>query len=80
MVTVFKARKILTMDHNNPVATHVAVRDGYIVGVGGPDCGDGWGHVTQNDRFADKVIMPGLIHQQHMPLNHLMIVVLKNSY
>jgi len=61
MVTVFRAQKILTMDHNSPVATHVAVRDGVIVGVGGPDCGDGWGQVTQDDRFADHVIMPGLI-------------------
>ncbi len=61
MVTVFKAKKIITMDRNCPIATHVAVRDGVILGVGGPDCGDGWGQVTQNDRFADYVMMPGLI-------------------
>lgn len=61
MVTVFRAKKILTMDHNCPVATHVAVRDGLIVGVGGPDCGDGWGQVTRDDRFAGHVMMPGLI-------------------
>lgn len=61
MVTVFRAQKILTMDHNFPVATHVAVRDGVIVGVGGPDCGDGWGQVVRDNRFADHVIMPGLI-------------------
>ncbi|MEO0937577.1 MAG: amidohydrolase [Pseudomonadota bacterium] len=61
MVTVFQARKILTMDHNMPEATHVAVRDGIIVGVGGPDCGDGWGTITRNDTFADHVLMPGLI-------------------
>ena len=61
MVTVFKAQKILTMDHNLPVATHVAVRDSVIVGVGGADCGDGWGQVSHDDRFADHVITPGLI-------------------
>ncbi len=61
MVTVFKARKILTMDRNCPVATHVAVRDGVILGVGGPECGDGWGELRREDRFADKVVMPGLI-------------------
>jgi hypothetical protein len=61
MTTVFRAQKILTMDHNLPQATHVAVRDGIIVGVGGSDCGDGWGNVTHSDRFADHVMMPGLI-------------------
>ena len=61
MLTVYSARKIITMDRNCPIATHVAVRDGMIVGVGGPDCGVGWGQATRDDRFADKVLMPGLI-------------------
>ena len=61
MVTVYAAKKIITMDRNCPEATHVAVRDGVILGVGGPDCGDGWGQVTRDDRFADFVMMPGLI-------------------
>lgn len=61
MVTVLSARKIITMDRNCRVASHVAVKDGLIVGVGGPDCGDGWGRVIRDDRFADKVLMPGLI-------------------
>lgn len=60
-VTVFQARKILTMDHNRPEATHVAVRDGIVLAVGGPDCADGWGPARRDDRFADKVMMPGLI-------------------
>ena len=60
-VTVFEARKIVTMDRNCPEATHVAVRDGRIVGVGGADCGDGWGRVTRDDRFRSLVMMPGLI-------------------
>lgn len=61
MPTVFSARKIITMDRNCPLATHVAVKNGIIVGVGGPDCGDGWGPITREDRFDDKVLMPGLI-------------------
>ncbi len=61
MTTVFQAKKILTMDHNCPEATHVAVRDGVIVGVGGPDCGDGWGTITRDDSYADHVLLPGLI-------------------
>jgi predicted amidohydrolase YtcJ len=61
MVVVYGARKIITMDHNCPQATHVAVQGGRILAVGGPDCGDGWGQVTRDDRFAGNVLMPGLI-------------------
>ena len=34
MVVVYGARKIITMDHNCPQATHVAVQDGRILAVG----------------------------------------------
>lgn len=60
-ITVFAARKILTMDAARPVATHVAVREGKILAVGGADCGDAWGEVAHDDRLADAVLMPGLI-------------------
>ena len=33
--TVFRARRILTMDPACPEATHVAVRDGRVLAVGG---------------------------------------------
>ncbi|MCV6584259.1 MAG: amidohydrolase [Marinibacterium sp.] len=49
------------MDRNRPVASHVAVRDGRILAVGGPDCGDPWGPVTHDDRLADAVLMPGFV-------------------
>lgn len=60
-ITVFEAKKIITMDHNRPEATHVAVRDGIVLAVGGADCGEGWGPAKRDDRFAGKVMMPGLI-------------------
>lgn len=60
-ITVYKARKIITMDHNRPEATHVAVADGRVLAVGGADCADGWGASVIDDRYGDKVIMPGLI-------------------
>lgn len=60
-ITVYKARKIITMDYNRPEATHVAVADGRVLAVGGADCADGWGESVHDDRYADKVIMPGLI-------------------
>ena len=34
-VTIFRARLIRTMDPARPEATHVAVRDGRVLGVGG---------------------------------------------
>ena len=60
-ITLFRARKIITMDRNRPEATHVAVRAGRILAVGGKDCASGWGEARADDRYADLVMMPGLI-------------------
>ncbi len=60
-ITVFAARKIITMDPSRPEATHVAVQDGKILAVGGADCADAWGDVTHDDRLADSVLMPGFV-------------------
>lgn len=59
--TVFAAREILTMDPTRPRATHVAVRDGRILAVGGADCAVPWGGGRVDDRFRDAVLTPGLI-------------------
>lgn len=60
-ITVFAAREILTMDPNRPRASHVAVRDGEILAVGGADCADAWGPVTHDDSLAHAVLMPGFV-------------------
>jgi predicted amidohydrolase YtcJ len=60
-ITLFAARKIITMDRNRAKATHVAVRDGLILAVGGADCAEGWGVARTDDRFAGKIMLPGLI-------------------
>lgn len=59
--TVFKARKIITMDPNRPVATHVAVRDGLILAAGDETCADPWGGGELSDELSDHVLMPGLV-------------------
>ena len=59
--TIYPARKILTMNPNQPSVTHVAVRDGKILGAGTLEDLAGWGDYTLDERFADKVLMPGLI-------------------
>ncbi|WP_042881771.1 amidohydrolase [Cupriavidus necator] len=58
---VFVARKILTMDAAQPQATHVAVRDGEILALGGPAEMARWPDAVQTDTFRDKVLMPGLV-------------------
>ena len=60
-VTVYRCRRILTMDRNRPFATHAAVRGGRVLAVGGPDCADGWGAAEVDHRWADHVMMPGLV-------------------
>lgn len=60
-ITVFKARKIITMDPNRPEATHVAVREGRILAVGDATCADAWGAVRHDDSLKDAVLMPGLV-------------------
>ena len=59
--TIFAARRIITMNPARPDATHVAVRDGRVLGVGPLHELSGWGPHDVDDRFADKVLMPGLI-------------------
>lgn len=60
-ITVFQARKILTMNPMQPEATHVAVRDGKVLAVGDLARMQAWGDFTLDARFADKVLMPGLV-------------------
>lgn len=59
--TIFSARKIITMNPNRPVVSHVAVKDGRILGAGTLEELAKWGAYTLDERFSDKVIMPGLI-------------------
>ena len=60
-VTVYSSRRILTMNHRRPEATHVAVRDGHVLGAGALDELAGWGDYELDERFADKVIVPGFV-------------------
>lgn len=61
LTTVYPARKIITMNPMQPEATHVAVRDGRVLGVGSLEEVSAWGDYVLDERFIDKVLMPGLI-------------------
>jgi predicted amidohydrolase YtcJ len=58
---IYPARSILTMDPWHPCEAAVAVRDGRILGVGSPDTLAGWGPHRIDERYADLVLMPGLV-------------------
>ncbi len=49
------------MNPSNPLATHIAVRDGMILGAGSLPELEGWGEYTLDETFADKVILPGFV-------------------
>lgn len=61
MTTIYSTKKIITMNPQRDEASHVAVRDGRILGVGTLKDLEGWGDYTLDDRFADKILMPGLV-------------------
>ena len=59
--TIFIAKKIITMNPSRPEATHVAVREGRILGAGNLEELTTWGDYTLDESFADKVLMPGFV-------------------
>ena len=60
-ITVFSAKKIITMNPARANTTHVAIRDGRVLGSGSLEELAGWGEYTLDETFKDKVIMPGLV-------------------
>lgn len=60
-IRVYVARKILTMNPAQPVATHVAVCDGRILAVGGRQEMRRWTDAAPIEALHDKVLMPGLV-------------------
>ncbi|MGB7182286.1 MAG: amidohydrolase family protein, partial [Burkholderiaceae bacterium] len=58
---VYATRRTITMNPNRPVVTHIAVRDGRILAAGSEEEIKTWGDFPIDTRFADKVLMPGLV-------------------
>ena len=64
MLTLFKARSVITMNPSMPRASAVLVRDGTIVEVGEPEQMRPWLEGQQyavDEQFANEVICPGFI-------------------
>lgn len=60
-ITILRAAKIITMNSYLPETTHVAIRDGRVLGTGPLEALAGWGDYDLDERFADKVLMPGFV-------------------
>jgi len=60
-ITIFQAKKIITMNPSNPEGTHIAVHEGRILGVGSLDDVSGWGEYELDTTFKDKVLVPGFV-------------------
>ena len=60
-ITIYAARRIITMNRANPEGTAVAVRSGRILGVGAIEELAKWGDHTVDDSFSDKVLLPGFV-------------------
>lgn len=58
---VYRAQVIHTMNASRPTATHVAVQGDRIVLVGGVEDMQSLPGVRRDDRFADKVLLPGFV-------------------
>ena len=68
-ITIFSARKVLTMNTYQPVATHVAVRGGRILGAGSLDELAEWGDYTIDNSFEDKILLPGFVEAHCHAMN-----------
>lgn len=70
-ITIFRAKKVVTMDVENPHATAVAVRGNRVVAVGSMEdiqpWMDAYPHEIDNT-FEKKVLMPGLIDPHMHPM------------
>ena len=70
-ITVFVAKKIITMDPGWPVATAVAVRDGRVLSVGSLAELKPWldkAPHTLDRTFAEKILFPGFIEPHGHPV------------
>jgi hypothetical protein len=60
--TIYRARRVVTVDPALPIADAVAVRGGRVLAVGSvADILAAWGPLPVDDTFAESVLMPGFV-------------------
>ena len=58
---IYSAKKIYTMNPCRSIVSHVAVKEGKILGAGSLEELASWGEFDLDDTFSEKVIMPGFV-------------------
>jgi predicted amidohydrolase YtcJ len=69
-ITIYRAKRFITMDESLPEASHVGVIGERIVSVGTAESMQAWcegREVIHDTRFVDKVVMPGFIENHVHP-------------
>ena len=67
-ITIFQAKRIITLNSYRPFATHVAVQNGKILGVGSLEQLQGWGEYNLDTSLSGKILMPGFVEgHSHAP-------------
>ena len=61
MITIFAAKRIITMDPSLPEATHIAVKDGKVLGVGPLEELTDLGEYVLDQQFANQYLYPGFV-------------------
>ena len=80
-LTIYTAREIITMDPSLPQASAVATMNGHIVAVGDVDSMSAWTSTHDyvvDDRFTDKVLVPGFIDNHLHPF--LAAIILNTTW
>ncbi len=73
---IFSCKKAITMNPTMPEATHIAVAEGRILAVGNLEDISVWGEMEVDERFADKIILPGFVEGH----SHLMEGMMWNHH
>ena len=60
-ITVYPARRIHTLNPSQPEGHYLAVKDGRVLSVGPLEAIRAFGEIELDDRFADKVLVPGFV-------------------
>lgn len=61
MITIFAAKRVITLDPSLPEATHIAVKDGRVLAVGSLSEIEDVGEYTLDSRFENDYIYPGFV-------------------
>ena len=79
-IKIFKAKKVITMNSYCPYGTHVAVKEGKILGVGSLDQLEGWGDYELDEIFSEKILRFVNLAKTNFILNNEFYMMYRKSW